>query len=123
MLLRGTRAWALVCGFLTLCLSGCGGVSGEKPPKSVQLSISLTGSASGVVTSNPAGINCGQTCTASFTDGTSVTLTATPSSGDTFSGWSGACSGTGTCTVTLNSATTVAAGFSAPVKSSGNLQS
>src|SRR5438270_4331835 len=123
MLLRGTRAWALVCGFLTLCLSGCGGVSGEKPPKSVQLSISLTGSASGVVTSNPAGINCGQTCTASFNSGTSVTLTATPSAGDTFAGWSGVCSGTGICTVTLNTAMTVAASFARPVQATGSLQS
>ena len=123
MLLRGTRAWALVCGFLTLCLSGCGGVSGEKPPKSVQLSISLTGSASGVVTSNPAGINCGQTCTASFNSGTSVTLTATPSAGDTFAGWSGVCSGTGICTVTLNTAMTVAASFASPVQATGSLQS
>ena len=34
--------------------------------------------------------------------GTSVTLTAAPNSGHTFSRWSGACSGSGTCTVMLN---------------------
>src|SRR5579864_6718243 len=123
---RGKWALALVCSFVTVWLSGCGGVSGEKSssslPGSARLSVSLTGSASGVVTSNPAGINCGQTCTASFTDGTSVTLTATPSAGNTFAGWSGACSGTATCSVTLNNATTVMASFS-PVKPTANLQS
>src|SRR5207248_2345183 len=55
--------------------------------------------------------------------GTSVTLTATPSAGDTFAGWSGVCSGTGICTVTLNTAMTVAASFASPVQATGSLQS
>ena len=38
-----------------------------------------------------------------------VTLTATPNAGSTFAGWSGACSGTGTCVVTMNAAQTVTA--------------
>lgn len=59
------------------------------------LSVVLAGT--GSVTSNPAGINCGATCTASFNKGTSVTLTA---SGASFSGWTGGgCSGTGTCVI------------------------
>jgi hypothetical protein len=62
------------------------------------------------VSSSPAGINCGATCTASYTSGTSLTLTATPASGSTFSGWSGSgCSGTGPCTVTLSANTAVTA--------------
>jgi hypothetical protein len=44
---------------------------------------------SGTVTSSTGGINCGSTCSASFNEGTAVTLTATPAAGWTFSGWSG----------------------------------
>src|SRR5207247_6685833 len=73
------------------------------------------GTGSGTVTSAPAGINCGATCSASFASGTVVTLTATPAAGSTFSGWSGAgCSGTGACVLTLSAATTVTATFSLP---------
>ncbi|CAK0782309.1 hypothetical protein CCP4SC76_880002 [Gammaproteobacteria bacterium] len=73
------------------------------------LSVSKVGS--GTVTSNPSGISCGSTCSASFNSGTSVTLTATPASG-TFSGWSGDCSGTSTCTVSMTAAKSVTATFS-----------
>ena len=67
---------------------------------------------SGTVTSNPAGINCGSTCSASFDSGTNVTLSATPSSGWNFSGWSGACTGTGTCSLAMSAAREVIATFS-----------
>jgi hypothetical protein len=41
-----------------------------------------------------------------------VVLTATPSGGSTFSGWSGAgCTGTGTCTVAMTAAASVTATF------------
>jgi len=77
------------------------------------LVISKSGSGTGTVTSNPSGINCGATCSASFVPGTNVTLTATPDSGSTFSGWSGGgCSGTQTtCQVTMDSDKTVSATF------------
>ena len=45
----------------------------------VTLSVSVTGS--GTVTSSPAGINCPSTCSANFAPGTQVTLTATPANG------------------------------------------
>ena len=66
----------------------------------------------GLVTSSPAGIDCGPTCGAAFGGGTSVTLTATADSGSRFTGWSGGgCSGTGTCQVTLTADTVVGATF------------
>ena len=73
------------------------------------LSVSVSGS--GSVTSSPSGINCGATCSASFVSGTQVTLTASPATGSTFNGWSGACNGTSTCLVTMNTAESVAANF------------
>ena len=75
------------------------------------LTVSKLGTGSGTVTSNPAGINCGATCSGYFPSGTSVTLTATPAVGSTFAGWSGACTGTGTCTVTIDPAKSVTATF------------
>lgn len=83
----------------------------------LQLSVSDTGAGTGVVTSNPPGINCGQTCTAGFAPSTSVVLTATPNPGFTFAGWSGACSGTGSCSVTLNGSASVTATFGASLQS------
>ena len=77
------------------------------------LNVNKTGSTgTGTVTSLPAGINCGTDCTEPYNSGTDVTLTAEPDANSTFAGWSGGgCSGTGTCTVTINSATTVTAVF------------
>lgn len=69
------------------------------------------GATGGTVTSSPAGITCGATCTKDFPHGTVVTLTATPTSTTVFTGWGGACSGTGTCEVTLDQARTVEATF------------
>src|SRR5207245_590459 len=76
------------------------------------LTVTKTGSGSGTLTSSPAGIDCGATCSASFASGTSVTLTAAPASGSVFTGWSGAgCSGTGICVVTMSAAQSVNASF------------
>lgn len=73
--------------------------------------LSVTKTGLGSLTSNPVGINCSGTCNAAFANGTSVTLTAAPVTGYYFAGWSGACSGQGTCTVTLNSHQTATASF------------
>src|SRR5207247_457920 len=79
---------------------------------SFALTVSKAGSGSGTVTSSPAGITCGATCSASFASGTAVILPARPAIGSTLSGWTGGgCSGTGTCTITLSAATTVTATF------------
>jgi hypothetical protein len=77
--------------------------------QNVTLSVSVTGS--GSVTSSPAGINCPSTCSASFAGGTQVTLTATPADGSGFEGWGGACSGFDNCVVTMSAAQSVTATF------------
>jgi hypothetical protein len=81
-------------------------VNGTPPAFSVTVSLKPTlvvnksGNGSGTVTSNPAGINCGTVCTATFLFAP-VTLTATPAAGSTFTGWTGVCSGTTpTCSFT-----------------------
>jgi Divergent InlB B-repeat domain len=81
------------------------------------LTVTKAGSGTGGVTSSPSGINCGGTCVASFASPTSVTLTATPTGGSTFAGWSGDCSGTGSCTVTMSADHSVTATFTAPIVS------
>jgi hypothetical protein len=75
------------------------------------LSVSSAGTGSGTVTSSPAGINCGSTCSANYNSGTAVTLTATAASGSTFAGWSG--TGCTTGSVTMNTATSCTANFTA----------
>jgi hypothetical protein len=75
------------------------------------LTIAKASGGTGTLTSSPAGIDCGSICTANYNSGTQVILTATPSIGYSFSGWSGACTGTGTCTVTMDAAKNVTASF------------
>jgi len=82
------------------------------PTVSRSLSVSFKGDGKGSVTSNPSGLTCsGETCTASFPQGTTVTLTPSTQSGNVFQGWNGICSGTSTCAVTLSSAQVVTATF------------
>ncbi len=82
------------------------------------LVVTMSGPGTGTVASNPSGISCPTTCSASFANGTQITLTATPGTGASFGGWSGGgCSGTGTCAVTVNAATTVNALFGGSLQS------
>lgn len=92
-------------------LKSCELLSGASGPTSYLLSTVVSGS--GTVTSAPSGIHCGSTCSASFASGSSVTLTATPASGQAFNGWSGACTGTGSCTVSMTAARSATAAFTA----------
>jgi hypothetical protein len=60
------------------------------------------GSGGGRVVSEPAGINCPSACSATFPQGTQVTLTAVPDAGFVFDSWSETCSGADPhCLVTL----------------------
>jgi endoglucanase len=75
------------------------------------LTVTRAGMGTGTVTSSPAGINCGSSCSANYNSGASVTLTAAAATGSTFAGWSGACTGTGPCTVSMTAARAVTATF------------
>jgi hypothetical protein len=82
------------------------------------LTVNIAGE--GTVVSSPAGIDCGSVCTATFNDGETIRLTATPDSGWSLLGWSWLGSGpecefdestTNTCDVTLTADTEVTAEF------------
>ena len=88
----------------------------DVPVTRYTLTVTKVGTGSGTVTSSPAGINCGSDCSEAYNEGTNVTLTATASAGSTFAGWSGACSGTGECSVTMNADETVTATFNQQVQ-------
>jgi hypothetical protein len=78
------------------------------------LTVTKTGTGSGTVTGS--GINCGTDCMQTYDEGTSVTLTATPATGSTFTGWSGGgCSGTAPCVISMTQNRTVTATFTPPV--------
>ena len=69
----------------------------------------------GSVTLVPQGITCeaGGQCSVLLSAGSTATLTAAPASGAQFLGWSGACSGTDACALTMTANQSVTATFSA----------
>jgi streptogramin lyase len=114
-LLLGCSLFLSSCGGGSSANGGNGGSGGSGggggSTTQFTLTVKLGGSGSGTVTSTPSGINCGATCSASFDSGTSVTLQATAATGSTFSAWSGACSGTSTCAMTISQDSSVTASF------------
>jgi hypothetical protein len=128
--------------------AGCGGAGGKSPAPSsgnkgieqAQMKLVVRGEGAffdpvagttiilpkgGVITSSPAGINCGangatlnKACEFSFAFGTVVTLTATPNTAGWVFGWAGACTGTGACSFTMDDTQFVGVRFAA---SSGSL--
>jgi uncharacterized delta-60 repeat protein len=94
-----------------------GAVSGDQsitatftPAPTKALTVTKSGTGAGLITAS--GLFCRRTCTTDFVVGTKVTLTAKPNSDwSTFTGWSGDCSGKGTCTVTMNANHSVTATF------------
>jgi len=113
---RFTRV-SLACVMISaaLLLSGCRGLVHSSAPFTV--SVTLAGGGSGTVVSNPSAINCPPTCSATFKPGSQVALTATPDTGFTFTAWSGACTGTGSCNVNPDNGASVTATFGASLQS------
>ena len=76
------------------------------------VTVSSVGDGAGTVVSEPQGINCGGDCQEDFTQGTQVTLTATPMELSTFEGWTGGgCGADTTCRFTVDQDVTVSARF------------
>jgi hypothetical protein len=76
------------------------------------LTFTKTSTGNSTRTSNNGGISCGSDCSETYSSGTIVTLTATPSAGSVFSGWSGDCNGTNSTTqLTMNADKTCTARF------------
>ena len=73
--------------------------------------LNVTANGSGTVSGG--GISCPGTCSKGYPEGTQVSLTAAPSAGHAFSGWSGDCSGQGACSVTMSANRSVTATFAA----------
>jgi beta-glucanase (GH16 family) len=107
------------------CVNGVGGPSTTATatltivPAAQTLTVTSSGTGSGTVSSTPSNVNCTVTagsvtgvCSPIFPFNTAVTLTATPASGSTFVGWSGGCTGVGSCTLTMDQARSVVAMFS-----------
>ena len=119
-------AWTGKTSGVTVVLAGVAGgpdsivVSGDKGtilqsytvPR-YALTLSRQGLGKGQITSRPSGINCGKSCSADFSEGAVVTLTATASKGSVFTSWSdcGSLSGAD-CVVTMSEPITVTANFS-----------
>jgi galactose oxidase-like protein/glyoxal oxidase-like protein/List-Bact-rpt repeat protein len=116
-----------VLGLVLLVLYGCHDAADVTEPSAVittvtyTLTVSGSGTGSGVVKSTPLGITCTITdghaastgCTKAFTQGQTVTLTATPANGTAFGGWLNVlvCRSLGTCTFKMTANRTVSAVF------------
>ena len=106
--------WGGVCsgtGTCTVTMSAARAVTANFARITKVLSVSKSGTGAGTVTSSPSGISCGSTCSRAFNLDTVVMLTAKPASGSVFTGWSGACSGSTSCSVTMSEARAVGASF------------
>jgi hypothetical protein len=90
-------------------------------PSLVPLDLQLRGPGRGVVTSGPPGISCPTTCTALFSLGSRISLTAAPAPGSVLRAWSGGCTASERrCTLTLTAPTTITGTFgAAPVPALG----
>lgn len=97
----------------------------KSPIRTFRLDVAGGGNGAGTVTSQEGlapGINCTLTggsapsgdCSRSYAGGTSVVLTAVAGEGQTFNGWGGSCTGTGTCSLSLTANRSVTASFSGP---------
>ncbi len=75
------------------------------------LDLTFAGTGKGHVSIQPFDGSCTTDCSKTFDYNTLVTATAVANTGSTFTGWSGACSGIGSCVVTMDQAQQVTATF------------
>jgi hypothetical protein len=120
--------WSGDCNGLSckLTMNGDKSVVANFEPKGLKtLTVIKNGTGTGVVTSDPAAINCGATCSAAFGEGTFVTLTATPSANSVFDSWSGSwgptCGDSTTCLININATKSIYATFTNQTGATGKL--
>jgi uncharacterized repeat protein (TIGR02543 family) len=90
--------------------------TGSSSASIAKYSLTLSGTTNGSIAPSSA------QPTGGYDSGTVVAVTATPSTGYQFAGWTGACSGTGACSVTMDANKTVGASFSVIATSTNLLQ-
>ena len=110
--------WFIILPFVGVLLIGVGVETDlvASHHKILQVKIKRAGSLSagkgnGAVKIYPPGTICTKTCKKLYASGTMVTLTAMPDAGSAFSVWSGACTGSGPCVVTVSRSMVVTAKF------------
>jgi hypothetical protein len=81
------------------------------PSNYTSLHSSVTGKGTIEITNNNTKSYCIESCNDEFTSNSIISLEANPEPGYSFNGWSGACTGTGTCNITLDQAKFVGAHF------------
>jgi len=97
---------------VTLIVTDAAGASGAKFLNVTTQNFSVSSAGNGQITSVPAGLVCGGSCSANFLDEDTVSLTATANPGAAFAGWTGDCAGQpATCIVTMAAARTATAIF------------
>lgn len=116
--MRDTYAYTESNGSTTVYYerNGCGKAAASdiyqvRVPTLFGLVVELAGTGGGTVTSSPPGIACGADCSEEFEQGTEVLLTAGSGPGSTFVGWTGGCTGSGPCAITMDSPQGVTATF------------
>ena len=108
----GTTYCYQVAAINSAGVSDFSNVACGSPAAGLSVTVTTTGTGSGSVVSSPAGITCPGTCVQSYAAGTVLTLTATPATGSSFTGWSGSsCAGTAACVLTGNTPVSVTAAF------------
>ncbi|MCI0571580.1 MAG: hypothetical protein L0Y66_12560 [Myxococcaceae bacterium] len=94
---------------------GTGGPGGGGPGEAVKVPVGIDGLARGEVRLEGGGFSCAKgLCLLERLEGSTVTLTAVPGAGATFTGWSGDCTGTGPCTLQVTPVSRVRASFGLP---------
>jgi hypothetical protein len=95
----------------TLRLDGPRTVGAVFAVRTDSLTVVEAGTGDGRVTSTPTGIDCPGDCSEPLPLGSMVRLVASANEGSVFTGWSGACTGTSPCDVTVDGSTVVVASF------------
>ncbi|MEX2543111.1 MAG: hypothetical protein WD314_14990 [Trueperaceae bacterium] len=117
---------------LAISLAACSELNTEIEPEDDEpapaverrtVAVGLAGDGSGRVASDPAGIDCGASCSAEFSEGSQVALSAAAAHGSRFEGWSSSsCGGGESCVLTLSGDVTVEATFAAEPSPSGSAE-